>query len=309
MPKKFAIIDLGTGSVKSLIVETADSGEFRILHQERIEPCPGKGMLDASETILDEPLEKNIKALKNFLSKAKHHGACEIHIISTEALRKAKNKEAVLKKISEAVGILPVVISQKREAELYWKGITADFPENMEIAAIDIGGGSIQFMFGTKNNLRGHKLLQIGVFRLKENFQTSDPFSDEDIFNIEKAIQDEISDLDVKFSPNVPYLHGSSAVIDFYKAIGIPMKPYRYSKSHPFRVDLSVTRKYYEMNRKMTEAERLKLSPALPGFASAAVIGLANVLLIAEKTGLHFELPSNNNITQGIVRAAIEGQL
>jgi exopolyphosphatase / guanosine-5'-triphosphate,3'-diphosphate pyrophosphatase len=309
MPKKFTIIDLGTGSVKSLIVETQKNDNFRILHQERIEPCPGKGMLDANENVSDESIRKNIKTLEHFISKAKGHGAKDIHIISTEVLRKAKNKEAVLQKISDAIGILPIVISQEREAELYWKGITADFPNKMEIAAIDIGGGSIQFMYGTKNNLRGHKLLKTGVFRLKEKFQTSDPFSKEDISNIEKVIRDEIADLDIKFSPDTPYLHGSSAVIDFYKSIGIPMKPYKHSKSHPYQVDISTTWKYYEMSKYMTEAERLKLSPDLPGFASAAVIGLANVLLIAEKTGLKFELPSNNNITQGIVRAVIEGEL
>jgi exopolyphosphatase / guanosine-5'-triphosphate,3'-diphosphate pyrophosphatase len=309
MPKKFAIIDLGTGSVKSLIVEAKGGTEFRILHQERIEPLPGKGMLDASETVSDESIRKNIETLRYFISKAKKHGAKDIHIISTEVLRKARNKEAVLKKIFDAIGILPVVISQKREAELYWKGITADFPDKMEIAAIDIGGGSIQFMFGTKNNLRGHKLLQTGVFRLKEKFQTSDPFSEKDIFNIEETVREEISGLDVRLSPDTPYLHGSSAVIDFYKSIGIPLEPYEYSKSHPYQVDLSTTRKYYEMSKYMTEAERLKLSPNLPGFASAAIIGLANVLLIAEKTGLRFELPSNNNITQGIVRAIIEGEL
>jgi exopolyphosphatase / guanosine-5'-triphosphate,3'-diphosphate pyrophosphatase len=309
MPKKFVIIDLGTGSVKSLIVEAEKNGNFRILHQERIEPSPGKGMLGANETVSDESVRKNIETLEYFISKAKEHGAKNIHIISTEVLRKAKNKDAVLEKISEAVGILPVVISQEQESQLYWKGITADFPDKMEIAAIDIGGGSIQFMYGTKNNLRGHKLLQTGVFRLKEKFQTSDPFSEKDIFNIEKAIRDEIADLDIKLSPDTPYLHGSSAVIYFYESIGIPMKPYEHSKSHPYQVDLSITRKYYEMSKKMTEAQRLKLSPTLPGFASAAVIGLANVLLIAEKTGLKFELPSNNNITQGIVRAVIEGEL
>ena len=126
---------------------------------------------------------------------------------------------------------------------------------------------------------------------------------------IEKNIRDEIADLDVRFSPETPYIHGSSAVIDFYQAVGIPMEPFAHSKNHPYKVGLDLTRDFYEKSQKMTEAERSKLSPDLPGFASAAVIGLANVLLLAEKTGLRYELPSNHNITQGIVRALIAGDL
>jgi len=310
MPKKFAIFDLGSGSVKSLIVETDEKGDFKIIESERVEPCPpGKGLLDVSQTVLEEPLLKNIETLKYFLKKALQHGADEAHIISTEALRKAENKDEVIAKISQATGITPFVISQKQEAELFWKGVTADFPEGMEVAAIDIGGGTIQFMYGTKNSLRGHKLLSTGVFRLKEKFQTGDPFSEDDISRVESAIRDEIADLDVQFSPQTPYIHGSSAVIDFYQAVGLPLETFEHSKSHPFKVNLELTRRFYEKSQKMTEAQRLKLSPDLPGFASAAVIGLANVLLLAEKTGLKYELPSNHNITQGIVRAIMEGEL
>lgn len=310
MPKKFAIFDLGSGSVKSLIVEASEKGDCKIIERERIEPCPpGKGLLGASEIVSEESLLKNIETLKYFLKKARRHGADEARIISTEALRKAKNRDEVLAKIAGETGIMPLVISQKREAELFWKGITADFPEDMEIAAIDIGGGSIQFMYGTKNKLRGCKLLPTGVFRLKEKIQTGDPFSKEDISRIEKDIRDEIADLEVCFSPETPYIHGSSAVIDFYQAVGLPLASFEHSKSHPFKLNLDITRRFYEKSQKMTEAERFKLSPDLPGFASAAVIGLANVLLLAEKTGLKYELPSNHNITQGIVLAIAEGEL
>ena len=310
MPKKFAIFDLGSGSVKSLIVEADGKGNHKIIEQERIEPClPGKGLLDVSEMVQEEALAKNIETLQYLLEKARRYGSDEIRIISTEALRKAKNRDDVLEKISASIGIRPIVISQKQEAELFWRGITADFPVDMEIAAIDIGGGSVQFMYGTKNKLRGCKLLPTGVFRLKEKFQTSDPFSAEDISRVEKVIRDEIIDLDVQFSPETPYIHGSSAVIDFYQAVGIPMEPFGHSKNHPYKVDLDLTRDLYQKSQKMNEAERSKMSPDLPGFASAAVIGLANVLLLAEKTGLRYELPSNHNITQGIVRALIAGDL
>lgn len=309
MIKKLAIIDLGSSSVKALVASTDKAGNCDILHRERIEPWPGRGMLNVSKTVSEEALAKNIETLKYFLKKFREHGADAVRIISTEALRKAKNKEEVLTKILKETGIAPRVISQKQEAELFWKGITADFPEDMEIAAVDVGGGSVQFMWGAKNDLRGHKLLTTGSFVLKEKFQMSDPFSAEDILRVEQAIRDEILDLNVIFSPETPYIHGASAVIDFYRAVGLPMEPFKHSKGHPYKVDLDITRRLYEKSQKMTEAERFKMSPTLPGFASAAVIGLANVLLLAEKTGLTYELPSNHNITHGIVRAIAEGEL
>lgn len=308
MAKRFAIIDLGTSSAKLLIFEARQNGEIENLHRERIESHLGKGMEGNDSKILDANIEDNVAVLRTLVEKSKNFKAEKIKIVSTEVLRKAKNAEVVVKKIAEAVGIKPIIVSQEREAELFWKGATADFPKNMEIAAIDVGGGSVEFMWGTKEKLAGHKLAKTGAFYLKEILGIGDKFSEENIRDLENLIRQELDDANIEFSPETPYIHGTSAVINFYREAKVPLEPYPHSRSHPYKLDLKHTREFYVRSQKMTTAERIKLNPSLPGFAEVAVIGLANVLLFAEKTGLAYELPSNNNITHGIVRALIENE-
>lgn len=308
MAQKIAIIDLGTSSTKLLIFEVRKNGEINNRHRERIESHLGKGMEGNGGKIFNKNIENNLAVIRSLIEKSRDFKAEKIKIVSTEVLRKAKNAEVVVQKIAEAVGIKPIIVSQVREAQLFWKGATADFPENMEIAAIDVGGGSVEFMWGTRDRLAGHKLAKTGAFYLKEILGIGDKFSEDNVREIENLIRQELDDVDIKFSPETPYIHGTSAVIDFYREARVPLEPYPHSRSHPYMLDLKHTREFYERSQKMTTAERIKLNPSLPGFAEAAVFGLANVLLFAEKTGLAYELPSNNNITHGIVRAMIEGE-
>src|SRR3989344_6913233 len=129
---------------------------------------------------------------------------------------------------------------------LFWHGMTAVFEWEGQIAGIDIGGGTVEFMWGTKDKLEGYKLLKTGVLVMREKYIKSDPATEEEFGLMESEIRKEIVDLEIKFSPETPFIHGSTSVIDFYREAGVKMGEFKYSKSHPFKVDLGQTRRFYK---------------------------------------------------------------
>lgn len=303
-----AIIDIGTSSTKLLIVCVEGGAIKKVLHKERVEEIVDeqgvKGTM--SGFISEKSTRKKIEILNSFKEKIRNFDVDKTEVVSTDVLRQSSNSEEVVSGIKNQTGLDANVISQEREMELFWKGVSDDFPADMILSAIDIGGGSVQFMWGTKGNLKGHKLLRTGVFRLREELNLGDPLSCDDIERYEARINEEINELSVEFSPETPMIHGSSEVISYYQELKVPLASYEFSKTHPYQVDLEVTKDYYDRLKTMKTSERKKLAPSLPGYAHGAVLGLANVLLIAKKTGISHELPSNNNITNGIVLDMLE---
>lgn len=97
------------------------------------------------------------------------------------------------------------------------------------------------------------------------------------------------------------FIHGSTSVIDFYTEAKLPLEPYNLSGGHPWQLSLDKSRQFYEKLRLLPKSERGQYFPSQPNFTDGASIGLANILLIAEQTGLKFELPSNNSLVHGFL--------
>ena len=67
---RFASIDVGTNTVRLLILEKDSDGDLREIGQERIITRLGKGM-DAGKKILDHRLDYTISALAEFRNKCR----------------------------------------------------------------------------------------------------------------------------------------------------------------------------------------------------------------------------------------------
>ncbi len=307
-----AVVDQGTNSSKLLVFEVGpakqDFGNLKLIFQDKEETRLGRGM-EEGDQVSEEGLVKTMEALQRFKSEVERMKVERVEVIGTEVLRKAENAKDVVKKIKDKLGWEVRILSHEAEMELFWRGMTSDFEWKGGIAGIDIGGGSVQFMWGKREKLESYKLLKTGVLSLRERFIKGDPATEREFELIEEEIRKAIADLEVRFDGEAPLVHGSTSVIDFYQEAGVEMEKFNFSKSHPFKVDLDKTREFYWRTRLLDRKDRVKLFPSHPGFVDGAAIGLANVLLIAERTGLRYELPSNNNIMHGVVPLIYAGKL
>jgi len=287
---KTAVLDIGTNSIKAFVCS-----EGKIISLRKFENRLGKGFTDS---IPPENVKETIDVLHTIQKELDVSGTTAF---GTEIFRVATNSRDVLEQIKTETGISIRVLSHDEELDVYWKGLMKDFKHDGVVAAIDIGGGTVQFMYGDKDGLQGRHKLKLGVLFLRERFCSGDPLTEEEFTEMEKYIDEQLSEVDVQFPSGTPFVHGATAVIDFYTEAGHKMVPKDFGKSHPWKVDLADTEEFHHRTRCLPFSERAKIYPSNPKFTDGSGIGLSCLLCIAKKTGLTYEVPSNNNIVHGFL--------
>ncbi len=172
---KFAAIDIGSNSIKLVVVDAAASDSFAVLTREKETVRLGhetflKGYLGRDEIL------RAIDCVKRFRSIAEARGAEKIVATATAAVREANNGAGFIKAIEQKTGINVEVLSGIEEARLI--GLAAAQGCSTKGAStlnIDIGGGSTEIsIFRDGLPLTLHSI-RLGAVGLTERFLKSDP--------------------------------------------------------------------------------------------------------------------------------------
>ncbi len=178
---RYAAIDVGTNTVLLLVAEQTASGFDPVAERGAITRL-GKGV-DASRRLAPEAMERTLNSVGAFADEARALGAVGLVVSATSAARDAENGAVFLAAARARAGVDVEILSGEEEASLSYLAVSNDFAAEAgprELVAIDIGGGSTEFIFGTGSTVRFHASLDIGSVRLTERCVRSDPPSAED---------------------------------------------------------------------------------------------------------------------------------
>lgn len=164
---KQAVIDIGTNSTRLAVAESID-GIVQMRYTEVAETRLGEGM-GIERMIRPIPLERNVKAIKDFVQKAETMQVEHIRLTATSALRDAQNKEAVQQRILQSTGYSVELLSGTEEARLSYLGASGDFVQyHRPLAVLDIGGGSTELVYPAAEGLHSASV-NMGAVRLLEH--------------------------------------------------------------------------------------------------------------------------------------------
>jgi exopolyphosphatase/guanosine-5'-triphosphate,3'-diphosphate pyrophosphatase len=211
-----AVIDLGTNTFNLLIAELLPTKTFRIAYNAKLPVKLGKGGIN-SHRLLPEAMERGLWALKEYKTIIDQHKVEKIYAFATSAIREASNRQEFVEKVSE-LGIEINVISGDKEAELIYKGVQLALNIGDKPALIiDIGGGSTEFVIANQKQIFWKQSFLLGVSRLLEMFDPSDPINTPEITNLEDYFRNVLSPLlnAIKQFP-VHELIGSSGSFDSF---------------------------------------------------------------------------------------------
>ncbi|MBK3517491.1 Ppx/GppA phosphatase family protein [Carboxylicivirga marina] len=189
---RIAIIDLGTNTFNLLIAEQKDDS-YTILTENKYPAKLGKGGIN-DKRILPEAMERGIKALETHLTTIKQYNADKVICMATAAIRSAKNGQEFVEKVKHELELDINVIDGQKEAELIFDGVKQVIPiGNERVIILDIGGGSNEFIIANKDGVLWKHSFDLGIARLLDRFQPSDPITDEEIKEVEEYIKSELT--------------------------------------------------------------------------------------------------------------------
>ncbi len=175
MDKKVAIIDLGSNSVRMIVVAVDDRGAYRLIDQAKSMVRLGQGM-SRDGRIQEKSLTRSLSTLKIFKKFVDSYHVDLLIPVATAALRRSSNQKEVLKRIKKETGIRFQVLSTDREAYYSYLGVINTLSIE-DFIMVDIGGGSIQISKVLNRKIQNSVNLPFGAITLTEKFQLEDTVS------------------------------------------------------------------------------------------------------------------------------------
>jgi exopolyphosphatase/guanosine-5'-triphosphate,3'-diphosphate pyrophosphatase len=168
--KVVAFIDIGTNSVRTLVVRLNPNRSYSVLsRQKQVIRLGEDEFLDRE--LIPEAIERCVLVCRRFAEMGRSYGAEEFVCAATSAAREAKNQETLLNRLREEAGLDVHVVSGKEEARLTFLGVSSALSLDEKTAVfIDIGGGSTEISVSRDHELLYLDSLKLGAIRLTSLF-------------------------------------------------------------------------------------------------------------------------------------------
>ena len=185
---KIAAIDIGSNSIKMVVVDAAASDSFAVLAREKETVRLGRGTLREGH-LAPDTIERAAGCIKRFRSIAEMRGAERVVAVATASVREADNAAEFIDEVLERTGVRVELLSGVEEARLI--GIAAAqgcATPGASLVNIDIGGGSTEFSLVHNGMPSVLYSVNLGAVGLTERFISSDPPKPKEL----RALRDEI---------------------------------------------------------------------------------------------------------------------
>ncbi len=199
----YAVVDVGTNSVKFNISERRDDGTWHTIVDRAEITRLGEG-LEKTNEISSEAIARTVDAIAAMVSEAHQHGVTAIAAVGTMGLRTARNSQQFIDAVEKTCGITVEVISGEEEGRLAYLAVKSGLGlAQGSLAIFDTGGGSTQFTFGRGSTVEDRFSLNIGAVRLTEQFGLDGVVSAEKLRAARAAIAAEFVRIEDKPSPDM----------------------------------------------------------------------------------------------------------
>lgn len=178
---RLAGVDIGTLTCRLLIADLSHGGKLIESRSERRILRLGEGV-DRTKQLSIAAMERVVQCLMEWreLIDAAHVDATAA--VATSAVRDAANRNEFLDRVKREAGFEVELISGEEEARRTMLGIRSGLPLGVEdVLALDIGGGSTEFILDRPGQNPVVRSIDIGVVRLCERLLHHDPLTDEEI--------------------------------------------------------------------------------------------------------------------------------
>jgi len=298
MPR-YAVIDVGTNSVKFNISERRPDGTWQTLVDRAEITRLGEGLEKTGE-ISHDAMARTVSAVAGMASQAGDAGVAAIKAVGTMGMRTAHNSQQFIDMVEQGCGVRIETIPGSEEGRLAYLAVKLGLGlAEGTLAIFDTGGGSTQFTFGRGSSVEEQFSLNVGAVRFTEKFGLAGAISQEQLKVAQDAIASEFTRIDGRPAPTA--LVGMGGAITNIAAVKHQMAKYDPNVIQGSVIERSEVERQIETYRATSLEERRAIVGLQPKRADVILAGACIVKIVMDKLGKPSLSVSDRGLRHGLL--------
>ncbi len=295
-----AVIDVGSGSARAVVMQVHEGGGIEVLAQQRMN-LELMSRIGADGTLEEDALALTLAALEDFIQVCLAHGVQSINAVGTAALRESQNASEIISEVGRKFGVTFRIISGEDEAAYCFIGGVHGLPVTNGILA-DLGGGSMEVVSFADRTLESGHTLPLGSLRISNSFRLNDRPSAEDAAMAVRHIRESLEEEGIPYLGASGTLVGSGGSIRLLSKLDRRRSAYPILKMHGYYISGEGLDCLTETLVNSTRAERAAMTGMNPERTHSIVGGALVARALMEHTGAGGILVSGQGLREGLAR-------
>lgn len=301
-PIRLAGIDIGTLTCRLLIADLPVGGRLVELHSDRRILRLGEGV-DQAKTLSETAMGRVIACLRDWQEVIETYQVNRCIAVATSAVRDAGNRAEFLDRIKREAGFEVEIITGEEEARRTLLGIRSGLPDGVtDVLALDIGGGSTEFILDRPGHKPIVRSIDIGVVRLCDRIIRYDPPTDEEVRQAREwvARQTRAAVVDMGNYHGATFV-GTAGTITSLAAMAQKLPAYEPARVHNYTLRLDTIRELEQNLLSRKKADRVGLPGLERGREEVIASGAIIIRTVMETLELSECLVSDLGLREGVL--------
>jgi exopolyphosphatase/guanosine-5'-triphosphate,3'-diphosphate pyrophosphatase len=283
-------------------VGQAPSGRLIEVRSERRILRLGEGV-DQTKQLSAAAMDRVLQCLREWreMIDASHVDAAAA--VATSAVRDAENRDQFLDRVKHEVGFDVELISGEEEARRTMLGIRSGLPVGVtDVLALDIGGGSTEFILDRPSQKPIVRSIDIGVVRLCERLLHHDPPTDEEVRQAHEWVARETKTAVAEMANyQTATFVGTAGTITSLAAMAQKLPTYEPARIHNYMLKLDTIRELEQTLLSRKKADRIGLPGLEKGREEVIAAGAIIIRTVMETLGVDDCLVSDLGLREGML--------
>lgn len=298
------MIDIGSGSARTVVMQVNAGGGVEIVAQQRVtlnlmSHVDENGVLDGAG------VAGTVDAIEDFALVARGFGIQTIHAVATAAIRESANAAAITDAAREKFGIKLRIIGGEQEAVYCFMGSVHGLPVSDGLMA-DIGGGSMEVVRFADRTLQTVATLPLGSLRISNQFRLGDRPAPKDVAAAYEYVRTLLADAEIPALPKNGVLVGSGGSIRLLSRLDRDRAPYPITRMHGYEISGSELEALTRQLIDCSNAERSNIRGMNLERSHSIVGGAIVAHALVEHVSAQRIMASGQGLREGLARASAE---
>ncbi len=299
---RLAGVDIGTLTCRLLIADLLPGRRLKEVRSDRRILRLGEGV-DQTKRLSIAAMDRVLQCLREWreMISASHVDATAA--VATSAVRDAENRDEFLDRVKREAGFEVELISGEEEARRTMLGIRSGLPPGVtDVLALDIGGGSTEFILDWTGQNPVVRSIDVGVVRLCERLLHHDPPTGDEVQQAREWITKETKAAVAGMGnyQAVTFV-GTAGTITSLAAMAQKLPTYEPARIHNYRLKLGTIQEIEQTLLSRSKAERAGLPGLERGREEVIAAGAIIIRTVMETLGMSAVLVSDLGLREGVL--------